>query len=203
MKIKQTEQKLKEKIEKLQPIIESYIKSLKNYNDHSQDIKKYNMEKKFFEELKEKADKLIVELDSLKNSYAESFFKNVKKFLMHDFGPFVDLLKILFYQIISYYNKEEAVKLLSAKEGFIPTFFGWQYLQLSNYYKEIKNIVNQFFFNDITLKDRLVVDHRTELWSIENLQHQVFPSDYYKIRVFSEIITKSVSKILDKDNFKF
>jgi hypothetical protein len=60
--------------------------------------------------------------------------------------------------------------------------------------------VNQFFFKDITLKDELVVDDRTELWKTGDMQHLLFPSDFTKIRVYTQQVLACVTGKISKDD---
>ncbi len=201
MKIKETEKILKDDILQLQKIVEEYISFFKDNTDFFKLVKdKYNIQNDFLMELEKQSKDLLTVINNLNSLGGESFFQQIKKILLNDYSVFLGLLKMFFYQIIFYTNKQNIVDLISSSDDPAFNFIGGNYLLLTMNFKKIKNLINQFFFKDITLKDELVVDDTTDLWDVSDMQHKIFPSDFYKIREFTNIVTEGIEGVLSEDD---
>jgi len=201
MKVKETENLLKKSIKNLQAIIEECVSFFKNSGDFAEEVnKKYNINKELIDQIKIKAKDASESIKNLTEEYGETFFLNIKKMLLDDYGVFVDLLKMLFFQIVCYSKKQNIIDFISSSDDPSFSFIGGNYLLLTVNHKTIKNIVNQFFFHVIKLKNEILIDDNTELWQVSDMEHKIFPSDYYKIRIYANIITEDIADALSAND---
>ena len=202
--IKETEQFLKEKLTILESNMKGYISDLEVNSQITDELRRLNIADDFVQDLKKRAHAVHAEAGPLCTYTGEEFFKQIRKFILQDYGAFVDLMKILFLQVMYNFNKKNMVGSFTkgdTPEDYVFNFMGSHYQLVVLNYKTIRTTVNQFFFKDITLKDELVVDDRTELWQVSEMQHVLFASDFNKIRVYSQQITDLVKAKINADDF--
>lgn len=197
--IKETELFLKEKLSILESNMKGYISDLDVNPQIMEELKRLNIQESFLGDLKKRAKEVNGEILPLVKTTGEVFFKGIRKFILQDYGAFVDLMKMLFLQIMYSFNKKDLMGSFGksdSPEDYVFNFMGSHYQLVVLNYKTIRTTVNQFFFKDVTLKDELVVDDRTELWKTGDMQHLLFPSDFAKIRTYTQqVLTCAVGKI--------
>ncbi len=202
MKIKETEDSLKENIENLKTIVEQCLLFFKTNKNFAKEInEKYNVNEILISDIEKKAKDVLNTILKLKEVTGESFFTDIKKLLLNDYGVFLDLLKMLFYQIVFYTQKQNIFDFITYSDDPAFNFIGGNFLLLAVNHKNIKKTVNQFFFHDIKIKDELIIDEGTELWLVSDMEHKIFPSDFYKIREYAVMITEMVKSKLDSHSF--
>ncbi len=201
MNIKETEKHLKNNINELEKTIVQYDSFFETNKDFMSYLNnKYNIPDKSILEIKNKAVDIVKSINKLKDSSKVDFFHELRMFLLNDYGVFLGLLKMLFYQIIFYTNKQNIIDLISSSDDPAFNFIGGNYLLLTVKFKMMKTIINQYFFKDITLKDELIVNDNTELWSIDNMTYKLFPSDFNKIREYTlKVLGDSKDKLPPDD----
>ncbi len=201
--IKETEVFLKEKITILESNMKGYISDLDVNTQIMEELKRLNIQEAFIIDLKKRAKDVNSQIEPLLKTAGEDFFQGIRKFILQDYGAFVDLMKMLFLQIMYSFNKKDLMGAFGksdSPEDYVFNFMGSHYQLVVLNYKTIRTTVNQFFFKDITLKDELVVDDRTELWKTGDMQHLLFPSDFSKIRVYTQQVMDCVKGNIKQDD---
>lgn len=203
MKIKESEKFIRDKLEELHKVTDQYILFFQTNQDFINHLKhKYNINEKFLSDLQKRADDIYKNVSTLKTISKENFFDELRQFLFHNYSVFIDLLKMLFYQIIFYTNKQNIMELIASSDNPAFDFIGGNYLLLTMNFKKIKNAINQFYFKDIKLKDELIIDNNTELWLVSDMEHDIFPSDINKIVEYTETVIKPTSGKISSDDFQ-
>ena len=201
MTIKETEKHLKGLLKNAETTLIEYSSSFDHNDNFVKDVKKFNIAESFLLEIKTKS---LTVLDSIRNllneKTGELFFKELRLFLLQNYGPFVDLLKMLFLQIAFYLKNKNMINLMETDNSLAFNLLGGNYLLLTTNYKSLRTDLNQFFFKDITLKDELVVDDKTQLWNVGNMHHKLFPSDFYQIRDFAFSLTAPARGKISNDD---
>lgn len=202
MKPQEIEKLLKKNINKLHSIIQDYIPLFNQDSDLIENMKtKYNINEGLLSSIKQKAEDVDNQVKALNESTNSSFFKEMRGFLLNDFGVMLDLLRMLFFQIVFYTKKENIIDLISSSDDTTFNIVAGNYLLLKTNYKIMKNALNQMFFKDIKLGDELVVDENTDLWDVKNMEHEVFHSDFYKIREYAAKLASSLQNKIDDNAF--
>lgn len=196
--ISDTEAFLKKKLDSLSKILEEYQELLSGDEDFSSALEKYKINPRVLDDIRARTASLQQCLSEVYEAKGEDFFRTIRALLLDEYGAFVDLLKMLFYQLVYYHKEKNIVEVMSSDEEQALPFMGGNYILLTTNFKSVRNTVNQFFFKDIKLKDELIVDETTELWHVTDMEHKLYPSDFFMIREYTNEVTEIAREELDR-----
>ncbi|MBN1897298.1 MAG: ATP-binding protein [Spirochaetes bacterium] len=203
MKIKDSENFIKENLVELYKIVEQYVYFLEKNHEFIVYLKKrYNIQDKFILDVEENAKRIYQFIPALRQESEEDFFKSLRDFLYNDYSVFLALLKMLFYQVMFYDNKENVMDLISSSDDPAFDSLVGNYFLLTMNFKKIRNVINQFHFKDIELKDELVVDNNTELWLVTDMEHDIFPSDIHRVQEYTDVIISVAKEHISEEDYK-
>ncbi|MBU1077276.1 MAG: ATP-binding protein [Spirochaetes bacterium] len=203
MKIKESENLLKENLDELSRIFEQYNSFFETDKEFIEQLKsKYNIQTKFIIDIEKNAKAISSLISDMRKLSGEDFFLKLKNFIFGEFSVYIALLKMLFYQVVFYTNKQNVMELVSSSDEPAFNFMGGNYLLLTMNFKKIKNIINQFHFKDIKLRDELVIDNNTELWLVTDMEHDIFPSDINKVGEYTDAATECVRENISGEDFQ-
>lgn len=202
MNVKNKEIYLKRNIVCMERILNDFINFLnENKNFKILLYKKYKISEDFLLSMIEKIVDIINAIPNLMKYSGNDFFRYARNFLLNDYNIFVTILNNLFNQIVIDTEKKNIFEFISTTNDKEWKKINGYFLLLTSNFKELKNLINQFFFKDITLKDELIVNNDTILWDITGMEYKEFHSDILKIRNYAKEVTKMMVNKINKSDY--